>query len=308
MKKKINEQYTPLSKILSLFFALLSLFWLFPIFEVVVNSFKSNAFVNLEPFALPTAESFVGLANYIKGLTFGNYPFVLAAGGTVNLGSFQHIFGNRLQTGNVDDHHVTDLLPGNQNHQTPEAVGTVCSQISAVVLQNAVKDHGPDITQNHAADQIGHKENSTEQIGAPHLLCQRIGNKEGNDIDQNDGDHRKCCGILECIHKACIAEYLHVVAQPHPLCVTGGIEVTEGQVNTLNERPYEADDEGRKGRQDEQRCPLFDRPLNQIHTSSLFLCHTVSLSFFITDPLNLCAEQNSRPEKAGNSALHRHFG
>ena len=67
-------------KILTAFFVLLSLFWLFPIFEVVTNSFKENAFVNLEPFALPTAESFVGLANYIKGLTFGNYPFVLAAG------------------------------------------------------------------------------------------------------------------------------------------------------------------------------------------------------------------------------------
>ncbi|MBR6678060.1 MAG: carbohydrate ABC transporter permease [Oscillospiraceae bacterium] len=67
-------------KILTAFFVLLSLFWLFPVFEVVINSFKENAFVNLEPFALPTAESFVGLANYIKGLTFGNYPFVLAAG------------------------------------------------------------------------------------------------------------------------------------------------------------------------------------------------------------------------------------
>ena len=67
-------------KILTAFFVLLSLFWLFPIFEVVINSFKENAFVNLEPFALPSAESFVGLANYIKGLTFGNYPFFMAAG------------------------------------------------------------------------------------------------------------------------------------------------------------------------------------------------------------------------------------
>jgi len=76
MKRKHRTSGT----ILSLFFFLLSLVWLFPVFEVVINSFKENAFVNLEPFALPTAESFVGLANYIKGLTFGNYPFVLAAG------------------------------------------------------------------------------------------------------------------------------------------------------------------------------------------------------------------------------------
>ena len=50
-----------------------------PIFEVVINSFKSNNFVNLEPFSLPNTESYVGLANYIKGMTFGNYPFLKSA-------------------------------------------------------------------------------------------------------------------------------------------------------------------------------------------------------------------------------------
>ena len=76
----MKSKYSAAGKILTVFFVLLSLVWLFPIFEVVINSFKENAFVNLEPFALPTAESFVGLANYIKGMTFGNYPFLLAAG------------------------------------------------------------------------------------------------------------------------------------------------------------------------------------------------------------------------------------
>ena len=78
--KKAKERYSTGSKILTGFFILLSLFWVFPIFEVVINSVKGNAFINLDAFALPTAESFVGLANYIKGLTFGNYPFVKAAG------------------------------------------------------------------------------------------------------------------------------------------------------------------------------------------------------------------------------------
>jgi len=68
------------SKILSLCFAVLSVFWLIPIFLTLINSFKSNNFVNLEAFALPNAESFVGLANYIKGMTFGDYPFIKAAG------------------------------------------------------------------------------------------------------------------------------------------------------------------------------------------------------------------------------------
>ena len=65
-----------MSKILTVVFAVLSIVWLIPIFEVVINSFKENAFVNLDPFALPDEESFVAWANYIKGMTFGNYPFL----------------------------------------------------------------------------------------------------------------------------------------------------------------------------------------------------------------------------------------
>ena len=76
MKQKKLKQYTPMSKILTVVFAVLSIVWLIPIFEVVINSFKENAFVNLDPFALPDEESFVAWANYIKGMTFGNYPFL----------------------------------------------------------------------------------------------------------------------------------------------------------------------------------------------------------------------------------------
>ena len=75
-KTKKIEQYTPISKVLTVVFAALSIVWLFPIFEVVINSFKENSFVNLNPFALPNEESYVGFANYIKGMTFGNYPFL----------------------------------------------------------------------------------------------------------------------------------------------------------------------------------------------------------------------------------------
>ena len=80
MAKKKIEQYTPLSKVLTVVFAILSVIWLIPIFEVLINSFKENAFVNLDPFALPNEESFVGWANYIKGMTFGNYPFMKSVG------------------------------------------------------------------------------------------------------------------------------------------------------------------------------------------------------------------------------------
>ena len=79
MKNK-KSQYSAGSKVLTLFFVLLCLAWIIPIFEVLINSFKSNSYVNLNPFALPNSESFVGFANYIKGMTFGNYPFLKSVG------------------------------------------------------------------------------------------------------------------------------------------------------------------------------------------------------------------------------------
>ena len=80
MKNRKIEQYTPLSKVFTVVFLLLSVVWMIPIFEVLINSFKENAFVNLNPFALPNSESFVGFANYVKGMTFGNYPFLKSVG------------------------------------------------------------------------------------------------------------------------------------------------------------------------------------------------------------------------------------
>ena len=79
MNKK-HILYTPLSKVMSVLFALLSLAWIMPILEVLINSFKSNNAVNMNPFALPNSETFMGWGNYIKGMTFGNYPFLKSVG------------------------------------------------------------------------------------------------------------------------------------------------------------------------------------------------------------------------------------
>ncbi len=76
MKNKKQQPYSPGRRVLTDFFVVLCLVWLIPIFAVLINSFKANAYVNLDPFALPSSESFVGFTNYIKGMTFGNYPFL----------------------------------------------------------------------------------------------------------------------------------------------------------------------------------------------------------------------------------------
>ena len=77
------QKYTTGSKILTAFFVVFCAVWIMPIVEVVTNSFKSNNFINLDVFALPNAESFVGFDNYLTGLTFGNYPFLKSAGYSV---------------------------------------------------------------------------------------------------------------------------------------------------------------------------------------------------------------------------------
>ena len=80
---KLNRNKKLGGLLLTVFFILLSLLWLFPVYEVIINSLKANDFVRLEPFKLPSAETFVGFANYEKGLTFGNYPFFNSVGYSV---------------------------------------------------------------------------------------------------------------------------------------------------------------------------------------------------------------------------------
>ena len=65
--------------VLTVFFALVSLLYVFPIFMVVMNSFKVNTFVKSDTFGWPSGESFAGWDNFIKGMTFGNYPFLKSA-------------------------------------------------------------------------------------------------------------------------------------------------------------------------------------------------------------------------------------
>ena len=42
---------------------------------VVLNSFKNNTYVKTDTFAVPTGEMWAGVDNFVKGMTFGNYPF-----------------------------------------------------------------------------------------------------------------------------------------------------------------------------------------------------------------------------------------
>jgi raffinose/stachyose/melibiose transport system permease protein len=61
--------------LLTVMFVLISLIYIFPVLMVVINSFKDNTFVKTETFSMPNEETFVGFDNFIKGMTFGGFPF-----------------------------------------------------------------------------------------------------------------------------------------------------------------------------------------------------------------------------------------
>ena len=60
---------------LSILLGIVCFIWCLPVVSVVINSFKDNTYVKTDTFALPNSETFVGLQNFVTGMTFGNYPF-----------------------------------------------------------------------------------------------------------------------------------------------------------------------------------------------------------------------------------------
>ena len=79
MKHRSLQKKNVGKNLLTVFFGVISILYVFPVFMVLLNSFKKNTFVKTETFSWPTAESFAGLDNFTKGLTFGNYPFLKSA-------------------------------------------------------------------------------------------------------------------------------------------------------------------------------------------------------------------------------------
>ncbi|WP_434811066.1 carbohydrate ABC transporter permease [Microbacterium sp. bgisy189] len=54
-------------------FTVIALAYLYPIVLVVINSFKNKVYIASEPFAFPTAESFVGWENYVRGIELTDF-------------------------------------------------------------------------------------------------------------------------------------------------------------------------------------------------------------------------------------------
>lgn len=69
---------------------ILAVLFLSPIFIVLMNSFKGKFYISLEPFKLPTAETFVRIENYISGID--KIGFFQAAGWSAFITVFSVLF------------------------------------------------------------------------------------------------------------------------------------------------------------------------------------------------------------------------
>lgn len=74
------------ARALAVVFSIISLVYVSPIAIIILNSFKKKAYITSAPFTLPTPKTFVGLQNYVEGITktkfwdaFGTSLFVTIA-------------------------------------------------------------------------------------------------------------------------------------------------------------------------------------------------------------------------------------
>lgn len=64
----MNARKAKHGTLLTVIFSVISIAYLFPIFLVLINSFKRKAYISRQPFAIPQDKMYVGLDNYINGI------------------------------------------------------------------------------------------------------------------------------------------------------------------------------------------------------------------------------------------------
>lgn len=68
------KKNSPLDILLMIFTTILALLFIAPIGIVLMNSFKGKLYISDAPFILPSRETFVGLTNYVTGITKTGFP------------------------------------------------------------------------------------------------------------------------------------------------------------------------------------------------------------------------------------------
>ena len=178
----------------------------------------------------------------------------------IDLGGFDQIQRHVLQASNVDDHHVTDLLPAHQNDKAQEAVrGVQGKQRFFECAEYAVEQNLPDIAKDNAADQVGHKEGGTEDVGTADAAGKQQRNAERQHIDEHRGHHSKHRSEPERMGEGIIQPDLGIVAETNKGNILNSCEFAERKRHAPDKRPDKADDKGQQGGQHEHRPIALDR-------------------------------------------------
>lgn len=82
--EKSNRSFNTITSIV---FGILAVLFLAPVFIVLSNSFKGRFFISSAPFALPSADTFVGLENYINGFTISDFDSAFFRSLFITIGS-----------------------------------------------------------------------------------------------------------------------------------------------------------------------------------------------------------------------------
>ena len=77
----MKQKSTMSQKMGTTFLSFLCIFWVMPVFVVLWNSFKNKNSINLTPFELPSAETYIGPENYVAAID--KYGLLQSVGWTV---------------------------------------------------------------------------------------------------------------------------------------------------------------------------------------------------------------------------------
>ena len=121
-----------------------------------------------------------------------------------------------------------------EDDEAPEAIGGVEGEEGFLQQgEHTVEEDLPDVTQDDAADKVGHKKYRAENVGALDGPGQSQGDGKGDHIDEQRRNNGKGGAEEERLAEALIGEGIDIVFQTVPGGVVNGDELAEGQVQSL---------------------------------------------------------------------------
>ena len=146
------------------------------------------------------------------------------------------------------------------NDKAQEAVrGVQGKQRFFECAEYTVEQNLPDIAKDNAADQVGHKEGGTEDVGTADAAGKQQRNAERQHIDEHRGHHSKHRSEPERMGEGIVQPDLGIVAETNKGNILNSCEFAERKRHAPDKRPDKADDKGQQGGQHEHRPIALDR-------------------------------------------------